>query len=158
MGARKLVVGALRLALLALAALLASGCVSMSSQSSSLAPGQTPSSWVTATVSAQAAPALGSMSYGKFPATTDGTSALNVCEHWAQLRDEYVGQLRADTLYQLEAWFSSPVWLPAFESDSPLRTDPDYSQINTAFTLVSTAAAASLGNARLLDNACASAD
>ena len=158
MRARKLVVGALRLALLALAALLASGCVSMSSQSSSLAPGQTPSSWVTATVSARAVPELGSMSYGTFPATTDGTSALSVCERWAELRAGYVGQLRTDTPYQLERWFSSPTWLPAFQADNPLRTDPDFSQINTAFTLVSTAAAASAGNARLLDDACAGAD
>jgi hypothetical protein len=139
-------------------ALLVGGCVSMRSPSSSLAPGQSPSGRATPTVTPQAVPVLGSMSYGTFPASTDGTDALMVCEQWAVLRDQYVGQLRADTPYQLEEWFSSPAWLPAFKANSPLKTDPDYSQINAAFGLVSTGAAASVANAELLDKACASAD
>jgi len=148
------------LALLAPFALLVSGCVTMpsSAPSSSLAPGQSPSGRVTPTVDPQAVPVLGSMSYGTFPASTDGMDALTVCEQWAVLRDEYVGRLRADTRYQLEQWFSSPAWLPAFEANSPLKTDPDYCQINAAFDLVSTGASASVSSARLLDEACASAD
>ena len=101
---------------------------------------------------------LGSMSYGTFPASTDGMDALTVCEQWAVLRDQYVGRVRADTPYQLEQWFSGPAWLPAFKANKPLKTDPDFSQINTAFGLVSTGAAASVSNAELLDKACASAD
>ncbi len=101
---------------------------------------------------------LGSMSYGTFPASKDGMDALIVCEQWAVLRDEYVERVRTDTPYQLEQWFSSPAWLPAFRANSQLKTDPDYSQISTAFGLASTGAAASVANAELLDKACASAD
>jgi len=143
------------LALLALLTPLAGGCVSRSS-SSSPAPGPTPSA--TATVTPQTVPVLGSMSYGTFPASTDGTDALVVCEQWAGLRDEYVGRLRADTPYQLEQWFSGPAWRPAFMANKPLKTDPAFSEINAAFGLVSTGAAASVPNAKLLDSACASAD
>lgn len=101
---------------------------------------------------------LGSMSYGTFPASKDGMDALIVCEQWAVLRDQYVERVRTDTPYQLEQWFSSPAWLPAFRANSPLKTDPDYSQISTAFGLASTGAAASVANAELLDQACATAD
>ena len=137
-------------------ALLAGGCARMPS-SSSFAPGQTPGP-ATPTVSPQAVPVLGSMSYGTFPASTDGMDALTVCEQWAVLREQYVGQVRADTAYQLEQWFSGSAWLPAFQANKPLKSDPDFVQINTAFTLVSTAAVASVPNARQLDEACASAD
>jgi hypothetical protein len=139
-------------------ALLVSGCAPTRAPSSSLAPGQSPSGRATPTVTPQEVPVLGSMSYGTFPASKDGTDALIVCEQWAVLRAQYVERLRTDTPYQLEQWFSSPVWLPAFQANSPLKIDPDYSQINTAFTLVSTGAAASVSNAELLDKACASAD
>ena len=138
-------------------ALLASGCVTMAPSSSSLAPGQTPG-LATPTVTPQSVPVLGAMSYGTFHASPDGIDALIVCEQWAVLRDQYVGRVRADTPYQLEQWFSSPAWLSAFQANSPLKTDPDYGQINTAFGLVSTAAAASVLNAKLLDTACAGAD
>ena len=57
-----------------------------------------------------------------------------------------------------DEWFSGPAWLPAFEANKPLRTDPDYGQISTAFGLVSTGAAASVSSAMLLDSACAGAD
>ena len=139
-------------------ALLVSGCATAESSSSSLAPGQSPSGRATPTVSAQAVPVLGSMSYGTFPASKDGMDALIVCEQWAVLRDQYVERVRTDTPYQLEQWFSGPAWLPAFQANRPLKTDPDYSQINTAFGLVSTGAAASVANAELLDKACATAD
>lgn len=138
-------------------ALLVSGCATMRT-SSSLAPGQSPSGRATPTVTPQPVPVLGSMSYGTFPASKDGMDALIVCEQWAVLRDQYVERVRTDTPYQLEQWFSSSAWLPAFQANSPLKTDPDYSQINTAFGLVSTGAAASVANAELLDKACATAD
>jgi hypothetical protein len=137
-------------------ALLASGCGNASS-SSLLAAMQDPGT-VAPTVTPESVPVLGQLRYGKFPATTDGIEALAVCEQWAVLRDQYVGRVRADTPYELEEWFSSPAWLPAFQANKPLKTDPDYSQINTAFDLVSTGAAASVANAELLDKACASAD
>jgi hypothetical protein len=137
-------------------ALLASGCGSGSSPSL-LAAMQDPGT-ATPTVVPESVPVLGQMRYGKFPATTDGTDALIVCEQWAVLRGQYVGRVRADTPYQLEQWFSSPAWLPAFEANSPLKIDPDYSRINAAFGLVSDGSTASVGNAELLDDACANAD
>ena len=168
MGARKLRVlacaGAPALSTCALGAgalgvaLLVSGCVTMKSSSTSLAPGQSVPGRATPTVAPQTVSVLGSMSYGTFPPTTDGLSALALCEQWAVLRDQYVERVRTDTPYQLEQWFSSPAWLAAFQANHPLKTDPDYSQINTAFTLVSTGAAASVANAELLDKACANAD
>lgn len=148
-------VGALGVGALGVA-LLASGCGSASS-SSLLAAMQHPGT-ASPTVMPEPVPVLGQMHYGKFPATADGIDALTVCEQWAVLRDEYVGRVRADTPYQLEQWFSGPAWLPAFQANKPLKTDPAYSQLNTAFTLVSTGAAASVANAELLDKACASAD
>ncbi len=147
------------LALLTLLALLASGCVNMRSSPALLAVGPTPDpATATATVTPQAVPALGPMSYGTFPASTDGMDALTVCEQWAMLRGEYVGRLRADTPYQLEQWFSGPAWRLAFQASRPLKTDPTFSKINAAFGLASTGAAASVSNARLLDAACASAN
>jgi hypothetical protein len=137
-------------------ALLAGGCSSTSS-SSLLAAMQEPGA-ATPSVMPEPVPVLGQMHYGTFPATSDGIDALTVCEQWAVLRDEYVGRLRDDTPYQLEQWFSSLAWRPAFQADRPLKTDPGYSQINAAFGLASTGAAASVSNAELLDKACASAD
>jgi hypothetical protein len=140
---------------MALLALLASGCGSVSPLLA--APDQTPGP-ATPTVTPQSAPGLGSMSYGTFPASADGLNALTVCEQWAGLREDYVARLHADTPYQLEQWFSSPAWRPAFLANRPLKYDPDYSQINTAFGLVSTGAAASVWEAKMLDKACADAD
>jgi hypothetical protein len=149
------------LALTALLALLASGCASTSPLAAALALGPTPSpatATATATVTPQTVPELGSMSYGTFPASKHGMDALVVCEQWAALRGEYVGRLRADTPYELEQWFSGRAWRTAFQADRPLKTDPNFSKINAAFGLVSTGAAASAANAKLLDEACASAD
>jgi hypothetical protein len=137
-------------------ALLASACGSASSPSL-LALAQTPGP-ASPTVTPESAPVLGSMSYGTFPASTDGLDALTLCEQWAVLRDQYVGRVRTETPYQLEQWFSSPAWLPAFKANSPLKTDPDYSDISTAFGLVSSGASASVANAEMLDAACAAAD
>jgi hypothetical protein len=113
----------------------------------------------TPTVVPSSVPVLGPMKLGTFPATTDGTYALKVCEQWAGLRGAYVPRLRHDSPFALEVWFSSsPQWLAAFNANSPLKSDPDYLYISTAFGLVSTAAAASVSSARLLDQACADAD
>jgi hypothetical protein len=137
--------------------LLASGCARVSTPMS-IAPGQTPLGSATPTVSPHPVPVLGSMSYGTFPASTDGIDALIVCEQWAVLRGQYVAKLRADTPYQLEEWFSGTAWQSAFQANKPLRIDPNFTQISIAFSLVSTGAAASVRNARLLDKACAGAD
>jgi hypothetical protein len=105
------------------------------------------------------APVLGPLKLGTFPATEDGVYALKVCEQWAGLRGDYVARLRQDSPFQLEVWFSSsPQWLAAFNANSPIKADPHYVYISTAFGLVSTAAAASVSNAKLLDQACAAAD
>src|SRR5215472_12263717 len=106
--------------LLALTALLASGCARTSPLAAALALGATPvpaTATATATVTPQAVPVLGSMSYGTFPASRHGMDALVLCEQWAGLRDEYVGRVRADTPYELEQWFSGPAWRTAFHAD-----------------------------------------
>jgi hypothetical protein len=110
-------------------------------------------------VAPSAVPVLGRLTLGTFPATTDGTAARTLCEQWAGLRGQYIPQLRHDTPFQLERWFSvTPQWLTAFAANTPLKTDPAYLYISTAFGLVSTAAAASVPSARLLDAACTAAD
>jgi hypothetical protein len=117
-----------------------------------------PSVPATPTVTPSTVPVLGKLSFGTFPSTWDGTRALMLCEQWSGLRGEYVPHLRHDTPYELEQWFSSNDWQAAFIANSPLRNDPAYSNINTAFGLVSTAEAASIANAKWLDRGCAAAD
>jgi hypothetical protein len=97
------------------------------------------------------------MALGSFPATPNGARARTVCEQWAGLRGQYAAGVRTMTPFQLEQWFSGPAWHPAFVANRPLKTDPAYSSIDTAFGLVSTGAAASISSARLLDAACAAA-
>jgi hypothetical protein len=137
-------------------AALASGCGHASS-SLSLAAEQTPGS-ATPTVIPSSVPVLGKLTFGTFPATTDGIRALMVCEQWAGLRGEYVSRVQADTPYELEQWFSSAVWRPAFTANSPLRVDPAYGDISTAFGLTTSGQSASIASARLLDKACATVD
>jgi hypothetical protein len=101
---------------------------------------------------------LGRMSYGTFSSSWGGTRALIVCQQWAGLRGQYVTRVRADTPFQLEQWFSGAAWLPSFVANTSIKDDPAYSSVSTAFGLVSTGAAASMGSARDLDRACAAAD
>ena len=136
-------------------AALASGCGHASSLS--LAAEQTPGS-ATPTVTPSSVPVLGKLTFGTFPATADGIRALMVCEQWAGLRGEYVSRVQADTPYELEQWFSSAVWRPAFTANSPLRVDPAYGDISTAFGLATSGQSASIASARLLDKACATVD
>ena len=141
-------------------AALAAACGSASAGSSPGA-GQTPGTatpTATPTVTPPAVPVLGPMTYGTFPATTNGTNALTLCEQWAGLRGQYVSRVQADTPYQLEQWFSSAVWRTAFTANNPLRNDPAYSHIDVAFGLATTGEAASIASARWLDQACAAAD
>ena len=147
--------GVLTVELAALAA-LAAACGSVPAGSSPGA-GPTPGT-ATPTVTPSAVPVLGPMTYGTFPATTNGANALTLCEQWAGLRGRYVSRVQADTRYQLEQWFSSPVWLTAFTANNPLRNDPAYSNIDVAFGLATTGEAASVASARWLDRACAAAD
>lgn len=122
-------------------------------------PSAPPGATVTPTVTPTAVPALGKLAFGTFPATLDGAEALTLCEKWNDLRGQYVAQVSRGSRFQLEQWISSdPDWLAAFHANSPLKEDPRYLHINLAFGLASTAATASLGNARQLDAACAAAD
>jgi hypothetical protein len=140
-------------------AALVSGCGNASAASPA-ATGQAsaPAPPATPTVTPSTVPVLGKLAFGTFPSTWDGTQALALCEQWSGLRGQYVTHVRTQTPFQLEQWFSSTAWRPAFIANSPLRTDPAYSDINTAFGLVSTGEAASIANARFLDKACAAAD
>jgi hypothetical protein len=137
-------------------AVLAGACGHVSA-SSPPAAGQAPGP-ATPTVTPSTVPVLGKLAFGTFPSTWDGTRALTLCEQWSGLRGEYVARVRADTPFQLEQWFSSTAWLAAFSANSPLRLDPAYSNISTAFGLVSTGQAASIASARMLDKACAAVD
>lgn len=155
MGAGKLrVFGVAAVSAAALAA-LAGGC--SSAASSSLAPGQTPGP-ITPTMTPSAVPVLGKLKFGTFPSTQGGTEALQLCEDWAGLRAQYVAHLKSDTKYQLEQWFSSAVWQPAFEADSPLSVNPVYGEISLAFGQATTSATASIAAARQFDRACEAAD
>jgi len=150
--------GAKKLRVLAGHGIVAVGVAALASAcGQTLAPGQTPG-LATPTVTPSPVPVLGRLAFGTFPSTEDGTRALTLCEQWAGLRGEYVSRVKADTPFQLEQWFSSAVWRPAFSANSPLRIDPAYGDISIAFGLASTAQAASIANARFLDKACATAE
>ena len=155
MGAGKLRVRAGRGVTAVLVAALAAACDHAASASP---PGQTPGP-ATPTVTPSAVPVLGPMTYGTFPATKDGESALTLCEQWAGLRGQYVAHVQAGhTAYQLEQWFSSAVWQAAFSANTPLRVDASYGEISVAFLVATSGDAASILNARMLDRACAAAD
>jgi hypothetical protein len=130
-------------------AALVTACGSASSGTGDAVPTVTPTS----------VPVLGKMSFATFPNTWDGTRALTVCEQWAGLRGQYVANVKTDTPYQLEQWFSSsPAWTAAFGANSELKTDPNYINISNAFGLVTAGDVASLSYAKLLDQACAAGD
>jgi hypothetical protein len=135
-------------------AVLAGACGGGSSSSAT----DQPSVPATPTVPPSTVPVLGKLTFGTFPSTWNGTHALLLCEQWSGLRGEYVPHLRQDTPYELEQWFSSTDWRTAVTANSPLRDDPHYSNISTAFGLASTAEAASISNAKWLDKGCAAAD
>ncbi len=135
------------------AAALAAGCTAAVAAPPAPGPGD-----ATPTVVPAAVAVLGPMKLGTFPATEDGLAALAVCEQWAGLRGDYLPAVRRDTPFQLEQWFSSASWRPAFAANSPLKTDPRYLYLSTAFGLVSDPAVAGAHSARQLDQACAAAD
>jgi hypothetical protein len=155
-GARARGVIALGAAGLGIAALVSACAHGVSAMAMAVAATPTPAA--TPTLTPTSAPGLGAMTLGTFPSTTDGTRALMLCEQWAGLRGQYAGRLRADSRYELEQWFSGDDWLPSFSDDSPLRNDPEYVHVSVGFGLVSTAQAASVANARFLDQSCAAAD
>ena len=155
MGAGKLRALGVAAALAAALAALAGGC--SRAASSSLLPGQTPTP-VAPTMTPTAVPVLGQLRFGTFPSTWGGTNALRLCEDWAGLRAEYVAHLRSDTKYQLEQWFSSADWQPAFSADSPVSVNPAYGEISLAFGQATTSATASIAAAKQFDQACAAAD
>ena len=156
MGAGKLRVLAGRGVIAVGLAALVAGC-GQARPTASLAPWQTPPP-ATPTMTPQAVPVLGKLAFGTFRATGDGTNALSLCEDWAGLRGQYVARVGTGTPYQLEQWFSSALWRPAFNASRSLRLDPHYGEVSIAFGLATTGAAASVGSAKLLDQACAAAD
>jgi hypothetical protein len=105
-----------------------------------------------------AAPVLGPLKLGTFPGTWGGINALHVCEDWAGLRGDYVVHLTSDTKYQLEQWFSSAAWQPAFSAAGPLSVNPAFGEISLAFGQATTTATASIAAARQFDRACEAAD
>jgi hypothetical protein len=105
-----------------------------------------------------AAPVLGPLKLGTFPATWGGINALHLCEDWAGLRGDYVVHLTSDTKYQLEQWFSSAAWQPAFNAGGPLSVNPAFGAISLAFGQATTTATASIAAARQFDRACEAAD
>lgn len=155
MGAWKARVLGSRCAAVALAA-LAAAC-SHAASAALPAATQTPGP-ATPAVTPSSVPVLGPLTLGKFPATRDGTRALTVCEQWAGLRGQYVPHVRTETAYQLEQWFSSTAWEPAFAASGPLQADPAYTNISVAFRIATEGDVASIANAMTLDRACAAAD
>ena len=154
MGAGKLRVMLGRGAAAAGVAVLAGACGHAASSS----PGAAPTPPATPTVTPSTVPVLGKLAFGRFPATWDGTRALELCEQWSGLRGEYVARLRSDSPFQLEQWFSGDAWQAALSDGGSLRGDPAYGDVSVAFGEVSTGAAASIASARFLDQACAAAD
>ena len=135
---------------------LAAGC-GHASPAASLARRQSPPP-ATPTMTPSAVPVLGKLTLGTFPSTLDGMRALGLCEDWAGLRAQYVARVGKETPYELEQWFSGPAWQSAFNANSPLRTDPNYGEIDTAFGLATSGGTAGITEAKLLDKACAEAD
>ena len=112
----------------------------------------------TPTMTPTAVPVLGGLRFGTFPATWGGTNALQLCEDWAGLRASYVAHLKSDTKYQLERWFSSATWQPAFTASGPLSINPVYGEISLGFGQATTSATVGIAAAKLFDRACAAAD
>jgi len=142
-------------AALAAVTVLVGGCSRGASYS--LAAGQAPGP-ATPTMTPSPVPVLGALKFGTFPATWSGTKALQLCEDWAGLRAEYVAHLKSDTQYQMERWFSSTAWQPAFSAIGPVLSNPAYGEISLAFGEATTSATASIAAARQFDTACAAAD
>jgi hypothetical protein len=133
-------------------AALAGAC---SSASSSVSVSATPTVFATPTVTPSSVPLLGKMTMAPFLATPDGEHGLVLCEQWAQLRGQYVSQVKADTPNQLDLWFSGRVWAAALSAERGLATDPLYSHLSAAFGTAVVPDVASIANARQLDAACA---
>jgi hypothetical protein len=138
-------------------AALAGGCT-RAAPSSSLAPGQTPPP-LTPTMTPSAVPVLGRLTFGTFRATQGGANALQLCEDWAGLRGQYVARIEAGaTPFQMEQWFSSAAWQPAFHASGPLQVNPGYGEISVAFGMATIGQTAAIAQAKRLDAACAAAD
>ena len=73
---------------------LASGCSGASSSSAAPGAALPPA---TPSMTPTAVPVLGKLSFGTFPASTDGLKALDMCEQWAQLRAQYVSRVKSST-------------------------------------------------------------
>jgi hypothetical protein len=125
---------------------LATGCASASSS-----PIATP------TMTPSPVPALGKLTLARFPSTASGLTALELCEGWATLRGQYVAEVRKDTPYQLDVWFSGPAWSPLFTEANKIGGNLRYASLTLAFGQATDPMFASIGKARSLDHACARA-
>jgi succinate-semialdehyde dehydrogenase/glutarate-semialdehyde dehydrogenase len=135
----------------------AGGC-SHAALPASPAPGTTPPP-LTPTVTPTAVPVLGTLTLGVFPATQGGADALQVCEDWAGLRGQYIARVLAgDTPAQMELWFSSAAWQPAFSANGPLKVNPAYGNISVALGMATIGQTAGVTEAKRLDAACTAAD
>ena len=94
----------------------------------------------------------------RFPSTTDGKLARDICEQWARLRAEYYSRVQQDTAYQLNQWFSSSQWAREDTDSMQLGGDPDYSNIETAFGAGLVGDLANVASARQIDRACSAGD
>jgi hypothetical protein len=126
------------------AAMLASGCVSATS-----GPNATP------TMTPTPVPVLGKLTLAHFPSDYNGEQALWLCEGWAGLRGQYVTEVRKDTPYQLDLWFSGPAWTPLFGIANSLEHNLAYPRLTLAFGQATDPMFASVPNARSLDDSCA---
>ncbi|MGH3279627.1 MAG: hypothetical protein ACRDNW_10880 [Trebonia sp.] len=133
------------------------GCSRAASLASPV-PGQTPPP-LTPTMTPAAVPVLGTLTFGVFPETWGGANALKLCEGWAGMRGQYAARVIAgDTPFQMEQWFSSAAWQPAFSANGPLKVNPAYGDISVAFGMATIGQTAGIAEARRLDAACAAAD
>ena len=126
------------------AAMLVSGCVSVST-----APNATP------TMSPTPVPVLGKLTLAHFPSNYNGEQALWLCEGWAGLRGQYVTEVKKDTPYQLDVWFSGSAWTPLFGIANSLENNRAYPRLTLAFGQATDPMFASVANGRSLDHSCA---
>ena len=157
MGAGKLRVFAVRggavVFAAAVAAALAAGCGSVTATPPGAGAGRA------ARRPRPSVPELGTLTLGSFPATSGRRARRRRCASSGPGCAASTSPAPPDTPFQLEVWFSTaPRGWPRSPQNSPLKSDPSYIEITTRFGLASTAAAASIANARALDKACAAAD
>lgn len=138
----------------ALAILALAACGSSPGPAPAAATASTPAS---APAASSAAPALGPMTPGRFPSTTDGRLAAAICRAWSGLRQQYAALQDSDSPAQLNQWFSGPDWSTVQADAARLGNDPAYGHLETALGVAMTGDEASMATARSVDRACETA-